>query len=80
MPIVDVEPRCEDGDPRCAYASAHGSARFVQKVAWHSKFGVGAPVADVVHGLGQVIASNHAAVEFLVYRRRSRVLGDQAAR
>jgi hypothetical protein len=80
MPIVDIEPRYEDGDPRRACASAHGSPRFVEKVAWHSKFEVRAPVADVVHGVGPVIASNHAAVEVLVYRRQSRVLGDQAAR
>jgi len=52
MPIVDVEPRCEDGDPRCAYAAAHGSLRFVQKVARHSKFEGRAPLADVVHGIG----------------------------
>ena len=53
MPIVDVEPRCEDGDPRRAYVSVHGSPRCVRKVAWHSKFEVRAPVADVVSGVGR---------------------------
>ena len=47
----------------------HGPPPFVQKVAWHSKFEVRAPVADVMHAVGQVNASNHAAVEFLAYRR-----------
>jgi hypothetical protein len=63
-----------------AYASLHGSPRFVQKVAWHSKVEVRAPVADIVRGrsMGRRIRNRKqprpCRSEFLA----ERLLGDQA--